>query len=69
MTESVSLSVQGMKCGGCESNVTEKLNAIDGVISVAASSKENQVNIEYDADKTSLDELSKAITEAGFVVE
>jgi copper chaperone len=69
MTESVSLSVQGMKCGGCESNVTEKLNAIDGVISVTASSKENQVDIEYDADKTSLDVLSKTITDAGFVVE
>ena len=40
MSESVSLAVTGMKCGGCESNVKSKLNSIEGVISVEAMSKE-----------------------------
>ncbi|WP_333876206.1 heavy-metal-associated domain-containing protein [Methylobacter sp.] len=69
MTESVSLTVTGMKCGGCETNVTGKLQAIDGVLSVKASSKDNEVNVEFDAEKTSLDVITDAITEAGFSVE
>lgn len=69
MTESVSLTVTGMKCGGCETNVTSKLQAIDGVLSVNASSKDKQVNVEFDAGKTSLDAITEAIVEAGFTVE
>ncbi len=69
MAESVSLDVSGMKCGGCESNVTKALNDIDGVISVEALNKENKVNVEFDAGKTNEEAISKAITDAGFVVE
>jgi len=69
MTESVSLTVTGMKCGGCEANVTSKLEAIDGVLSVHASSKDKEVNVEFDAEKTSLDAIAKAVTDAGFTVE
>jgi copper chaperone len=69
MTESVSLTVTGMKCGGCESNVTSKLEAIDGVLSVNASSKDKEVNVEFDAEKTSLGAITEAIIEAGFTVE
>lgn len=69
MTESVSLTVTGMKCGGCEANVTSKLEAIDGVLSVNASSKDKEVNVEFDAEKTNLDAITKAITDAGFTVE
>ena len=69
MSESVSLTVTGMKCGGCESTIKTKLNTLDGVISAVAMSKENKVDVEFDADKTSVEAISLAITEAGFVVE
>lgn len=69
MSESISLDVTGMKCGGCESNVTTKLNTIGGVISVNAMSKEKKVDVEFDAEKTNIEEISQAITDAGFVVE
>lgn len=69
MTESVTLTVTGMKCGGCESNVTNKLKTVDGVLSVNASSRDNEVSVEYDADKTGLDAIAEAIVEAGFTVE
>ncbi len=69
MSESVSLNVSGMKCGGCESNVKTKLAEIDGVISVEAMNKENKVDVEFDSAKTNLEEISQAITDAGFVVE
>lgn len=69
MTESSELTVTGMKCGGCETNVTGKLTAIDGVQSVTASFKENRVTVEFDPAKTSLDAIKSTITEAGFSVE
>ncbi len=69
MSETVSLAVTGMKCGGCESNVKTKLNTLDGVISVEAMNKENKVDVEFDAASTNVEAISQAITEAGFVVE
>lgn len=69
MSESISLTVIGMKCGGCETNVTTKLQAMEGVLSVTASSKDKEVNVEFDAEKTTVDDIVDAITEAGFTVE
>lgn len=69
MTESISLTVTGMKCGGCESSVSEKVGAIDGVISVKPMHKENRVDVEFDATKTSQEEIVQVITDAGFSVE
>jgi len=69
MSESITLTVTGMKCGGCETNVTNKLQVIDGVLSVSASSKNNEVNVDFDSSKTSLDAITSTITDAGFSVE
>jgi copper chaperone len=69
MIESISLTVIGMKCGGCEANVTGKLKAVDGVLSVNASSQNKTVNVDFDAEKTSLDVITETIINAGFTVE
>jgi copper chaperone len=69
MIESVVLTVTDMKCGGCETNITGKLEAIDGIVSVKASFKDKVVSVEYDADKTSLDTIKGTITGAGFTVK
>lgn len=69
MSETVTLSVTGMKCSGCEANVTAKLDAIDGVLMVRASSKDKEVTVEFDAEKTSVDAIKVAIAAAGYVVE
>ncbi|MCX7099127.1 MAG: heavy-metal-associated domain-containing protein [Methylococcales bacterium] len=68
MAESVVLSVTGMKCGGCEANVTGKLEAVNGVESVKAAFKENTVAVDYDPELTSLAALKDVITGAGFTV-
>lgn len=67
--EKITLNVTGMKCGGCESNVKEKLSVVAGVAAVSASRKENSVKVEFDAAKTSVDEIKKVIAGAGFTVE
>jgi copper chaperone len=69
MAEFVELTVTGMKCGGCEANVKNKVGAVDGVLSVAASSKEKKVGVDYDGAKTNLEAIKAAIAEAGFSVE
>jgi copper chaperone CopZ len=68
MSESIVLKVTGMKCGGCESNVSTKLLAVDGVLSVVAQSKANQVQVEFDADKVNQDTIEDTIIAAGFNV-
>jgi len=68
MIESVVLTVTGMKCGGCETNVTAKLEAINGVLSVKASHKDKEVSIEFDDEQTTLDAIEETITGAGFTV-
>ena len=69
MIETVILTVTDMKCGGCETNITGKLEAINGVMSVKASFKDKVVSVEYDAEKTSLDTIKGTITGAGFTVK
>lgn len=68
MTESASLTVTGMKCGGCESNVTNKLKSIEGIITATASSKDKLVTVEFEPDKTSLKAIAQAITDVGYSV-
>ncbi len=68
MIESVVLTVTEMKCGGCESNITAKLEALAGVISVQASFKNNEVSISYDDEQISLDAIKDTIIGAGFKV-
>jgi copper chaperone len=69
MLESVLLSVNGMKCGGCEANVNKVLTTIAGVSAVKADHKANQVSIEFDDASTSLADIKDAITKAGYEVE
>jgi copper chaperone len=69
MTQTENFTVTGMKCGGCESNVVEKLTALDGVISAVADCKKNHVSVEFDAEKIEIDDLEDVIIAAGFGVE
>lgn len=69
MTESVVLTVTGLKCGGCETNVKDKLQAVEGISSVTASFKGNEVVVEFDGEKVNLDAIKNVITQAGFTVE
>jgi copper chaperone CopZ len=69
MSQSISLAVSGMKCGGCESNVFSKLSQLSGVISVKASHQDKQVDVEYDPELIAIEEIEDAIIDAGFTIE
>lgn len=68
MTESITLSVEGMKCGGCEANVTNKLKSLAGVESAVASRITKEVQVEFDSNITSRSAISQAVAEAGYKV-
>lgn len=69
MSELVSFNVTGMKCGGCESTVTEKLFADEGVIAVTASHQNKLVDVEFDAQLTNQDAIKQLIVGAGYSVD
>lgn len=69
MSESASITVTGMRCGGCETTVKSIVGLIDGVLVVNACSKNDQVDVEFESDKTNLDAIKAVITDAGFNVK
>ena len=69
MAESVSLTVNGMKCGGCENKVVAALTALTGVVTVKASFADNLVEVEYNVEQIHPDDIEDAIIAAGFKVE
>ena len=68
MIESLTLKVTEMKCAGCETNIIKKLEDLQGIISVTASAKNNEVSIEYNLERIDLDTIKATIIEAGFGV-
>jgi len=68
MIESLTLTVTEMKCGGCEANIIKKLEALQGIISVTASAKNNEVSIEFHKERIDLDTIKATIIKAGFGV-
>ena len=63
------MKVTGMTCGGCISNVTHALKAIDGVGDVNVSLSSGEATVQYDERLTSADKLKSAVTGAGYGVD
>jgi len=65
--ETISLKVTGMSCAHCERAVMQALTD-RGAESVIASAAENQVTIEFDSSKVSLEELKLEIEDCGYTL-
>lgn len=63
------IKVTGMTCGGCSSNVTKALNAVNGVVNVMVSLSDANATVEYDEKLTTPEQLKVAINEAGYGVD
>ena len=68
MSTTVKLTVTGMKCGGCDKTVTDKLMAKDGVSAVTADHANDLVEVVFDEAVIEEDDLLDCIEEAGFTV-
>ncbi|MFB6166383.1 MAG: heavy-metal-associated domain-containing protein [Haloarculaceae archaeon] len=60
---STSITVEGMSCEGCEQNVEDALEAIEGVTDADADRTEESATVEGDA---SVEALIDAVREAGY---
>ena len=66
--ETTVVKIKGMTCMGCVRSVTNILQGMAGVSSVAVSLEQAQATIQYDAAKTGVNQFKTAITEAGYEV-
>lgn len=57
------LTVEGMTCGGCEQNVEDALEGVDGVTSASADRDADAATVEGDADAGT---LVDAVENAGY---
>ncbi|MCB2253813.1 cation transporter [Pseudomonas chlororaphis] len=65
----VTLSVQGMSCGGCAGKVKRALEALDGVAQVDVVLEDGAVTVEYDENsKVSPESFRGVVEELGFDV-
>ncbi|GAC1418621.1 MAG: hypothetical protein NVSMB57_13220 [Actinomycetota bacterium] len=66
MSERVTLKIDGMTCGGCESSLKEALERLDGVQVIEVSHQEGTAEVLYEPEHASIDALAQAVDEAGY---
>lgn len=65
-SETITLHVKGMTCGGCVLAVRRVLNRMDGVAEADVSLEEQRAVVTFDPEKVSVDAMIQAIEEVGF---
>ena len=63
----VKLNISGMHCGSCAGNIERSLNKVPGVKSCSVSLMTHKGIVETE-DKTSVEDLKKAVARAGYKV-
>ncbi len=63
------LNVEGMSCGHCKAAVEEELGKLSGVESSDADFEKGIVEVRYDEDRVTPEDLEGAIQEAGYSVK
>jgi copper chaperone len=66
--ETVTLNVQGMTCQGCVGSVTRVLKGTPGVQSVSVQLQPGRAEVSYDPARASIDDLKRAVEDAGYEV-
>ena len=64
--ETTKIKIGKMACNMCVANVEEALSKLDGINTVNVSLDNSNAIIEYDSDKTTTNDMKKAIEDAGY---
>ncbi|MGH8476551.1 MAG: heavy-metal-associated domain-containing protein [Methylococcales bacterium] len=64
----ISLQVEGMKCGGCESLLKSTLEAVKGVNAARPNHILKRIEVDFDASVTSTQKISEVIAGKGYHV-
>lgn len=67
--ESVTLKVEGMACSHCKMAVEKAISSLEGVRDAKVNLDEKKVDVEYESDKVSVEDIKKAVVESGYSVE
>ncbi|WP_199256780.1 copper chaperone CopZ [Alteribacillus sp. YIM 98480] len=62
------LDVKGMTCGHCEQSVKGALKELDGVTEVNVNLSAGKVDVTYNEEKVTLDNMREAVEEQGYDV-
>jgi mercuric ion transport protein len=66
--ERMVFSIEGMTCGGCEAQVEQAVNALNGILSVKASHEKANAVVVFNPTKASIEDVQKAINGTGYKV-
>ncbi len=69
MAKTTVLKVPDMTCGHCELSVQEALDELDGVERAKADHATGDVEVGYDEDKVSIEQMGDALEEAGYTLQ
>lgn len=64
--QTVTLAVPGMTCAACPLTVKQSLSKVKGVTKADVSFEKKQAIVSFDNEKTSVQALTKATTDAGY---
>lgn len=62
------LTVEGMTCGHCKNAVEKAVRGLPGVMAAEVDLGAKSLTVEYDAAKSTLDDIKKAVDDAGYTV-
>ena len=63
---SLSLTVNGMTCTGCEQRIATALGRLDGVGIVEADHREGTIRLDYDPSLVTPEIITARLTDAGY---
>ena len=64
--KTITLTVEGMTCGGCVKSATRVLEELSGVSQVEVSLEKHNAEITFDESQVNVAQLIEAIEDAGF---
>lgn len=67
--EKVTLNVSGMSCGHCVNAVESNVGKLTGVESVKVLLESGKVEVDFNKEKVSLEEIKETIDDQGYDVE
>ncbi|WP_406655510.1 heavy metal translocating P-type ATPase [Methanolobus sp. ZRKC2] len=62
------IKIYGMTCMHCHKRVTDAISSLEGVFSVDVNLEDESATVEFDPDKTSIENIKQAVTDAGYEV-
>lgn len=64
--EQATLTAPDISCDHCVATVQETVSALEGVSQVEASEETKKIEVSFDPQRVSLDQIRKALGEAGY---